>query len=159
VIADLSVNHVERQVLLCGYSVERVWMDYGIDLIVHTYNRRGEAENGRVLFQVKATDRIRRSKDSVSVLCRLETVDLRFWSGETMPVIVVHYDAMSDLARYVHVQRFLAGHPTLDLRGSARRVTVAIPSSEIFDQKTMKEIARVKNKIVATQLGESHDQP
>jgi hypothetical protein len=33
VIADLSVNHVERQALLCGFSVERIRVDYGIDLI------------------------------------------------------------------------------------------------------------------------------
>jgi hypothetical protein len=43
VIADLSVNFVERQVLLCGYTVERVWHDYGYDLFLFTYNARGEA--------------------------------------------------------------------------------------------------------------------
>ena len=36
VIADLSVNHVERQVLLAGYVVDRVSNDYGIDLEVTT---------------------------------------------------------------------------------------------------------------------------
>src|SRR5262249_34564309 len=42
VIADLSANHVERHALLCGFSVERIRLDYGIDLIIHTYNRSGE---------------------------------------------------------------------------------------------------------------------
>ena len=42
VIADLSANYVERCALLCGFSVERIRLDYGIDLIVHTYNRHGE---------------------------------------------------------------------------------------------------------------------
>jgi hypothetical protein len=37
VIADLSVNHVERFALLCGYSVQRIQPDYGVDLIVYTY--------------------------------------------------------------------------------------------------------------------------
>jgi hypothetical protein len=30
VIADLSVNHVERMVLRCGWTVERVRRDYGL---------------------------------------------------------------------------------------------------------------------------------
>ena len=29
VLADLSINHVERHVLLCGFSVDRVEHDYG----------------------------------------------------------------------------------------------------------------------------------
>ena len=29
VIADLAVNHVERQALLCGFTIERVVHDYG----------------------------------------------------------------------------------------------------------------------------------
>ena len=37
-IADLSANHVEKQALLCGFSVERVRHDYGIDLILFTYD-------------------------------------------------------------------------------------------------------------------------
>lgn len=34
VIADLSVNHVERQILRCWHSVERIEHDYGIDLLM-----------------------------------------------------------------------------------------------------------------------------
>ena len=33
VIADMSINHIERQASLCGYAVERWVHDYGIDLI------------------------------------------------------------------------------------------------------------------------------
>lgn len=58
VIADLSVNHVERQALLCGFSVERLVHDYGIDLELLTFNRRGEIEEGKILVQVKASDRL-----------------------------------------------------------------------------------------------------
>ncbi len=38
IIADLSVNHVERHVLLAGHVVERFTYDYGIDLEVITFN-------------------------------------------------------------------------------------------------------------------------
>jgi hypothetical protein len=41
IIADLAINHVERQVLLCGYSVERIEHDYGIDLVTfHLHSDR-----------------------------------------------------------------------------------------------------------------------
>src|SRR5688572_17417372 len=91
VIADLSVNHVERFALLCGFSVERMRLDYGIDLIVHTYNRSGEIENGRLLFQLKASDRAAYSTDGQFAQCRIETRDANYWLGESMPVILVQY--------------------------------------------------------------------
>lgn len=46
IIADLSANHVERYILRCGFSVERVQHDYGIDLVLFTYNSDGEIEPG-----------------------------------------------------------------------------------------------------------------
>jgi hypothetical protein len=56
VIADLSVNHVERCVLRCGWTVQRFSPDYGLDLLMTTFNQRGEIENGDVRIQIKATD-------------------------------------------------------------------------------------------------------
>ncbi len=56
VIADLSMNHVERQVLLCGFVVEQRLKDYGYDFVLYTYDQNGEAENGEIFIQIKATD-------------------------------------------------------------------------------------------------------
>ena len=47
VIADLSVNFLERQVLLCGFTTERMAHDYGVDLEIFTFNRVGEIEEPR----------------------------------------------------------------------------------------------------------------
>ena len=58
-IADLSVNYVERFVLLCGHTVEKFSSDYGYDLILCTYSDDGELENGNIYVQLKATDSIR----------------------------------------------------------------------------------------------------
>lgn len=63
VIADLSVNHVERQVLLAGHAIQRVQSDYGYDLLMFTYNEQGEVEPGMVFFQAKATDYLPRLSD------------------------------------------------------------------------------------------------
>ena len=51
VLADLSVNYVERQILLRGFAVNRMHTDYGIDLLMLTYTD-GVIESGHVLFQV-----------------------------------------------------------------------------------------------------------
>jgi hypothetical protein len=48
VLADLSINYVERQVLQCGFSIDRVQHDYGYDLTMATYNHAGEVEPGAV---------------------------------------------------------------------------------------------------------------
>lgn len=61
IIADLSVNHVERHILRCGWTAQRVSPDYGVDLVMATFNRRGEIENGDVRFQIKATDKVKRT--------------------------------------------------------------------------------------------------
>lgn len=34
IIADLSMNHVERLIFRCGYSAERIEHDYGTDLVI-----------------------------------------------------------------------------------------------------------------------------
>lgn len=72
VIADLSVNHVERFILRCGWTAERTQHDYGIDLFMETFTDNGEVENGRILLQLKATDSLRRSADSAVIPIRLE---------------------------------------------------------------------------------------
>ncbi len=43
-----------------GHSLEEIRHDYGIDLILFTYNSIGELEDGNLLLQVKATERTKR---------------------------------------------------------------------------------------------------
>jgi hypothetical protein len=46
VVADLSVNHVERIVIEAGHTVQRQEHDYGYDLSVITYDAEGYVEPG-----------------------------------------------------------------------------------------------------------------
>ena len=149
VIADLSANHVERFALLCGFSVERIRLDYGIDLIVHKYNRRGEIENGRILIQLKATDRIKVSTDGGYVHCRLETADIDYWIGEAMPVILVQYDAAHDRAYWLHVQEVFNNSPASVRARAGKWVTMCVPRTDVLNRQAMRKIAGRKNKIVA----------
>lgn len=54
VIADLGVHYVEGLVLRCGFIAERIVHDYGLDLYMTTFDRKGWAESGWVLFQSAA---------------------------------------------------------------------------------------------------------
>ena len=76
VIADLSVNFVERQALLCGYVVERIIHDYGIDLEMITFNKAGEMEAGKILLQLKATDGLKVHPGQASFPFPIDRADL-----------------------------------------------------------------------------------
>jgi hypothetical protein len=77
VIADLAVNHLERHILRCGHTAERVRYDYGYDLIVSTFNEQGEVEVGAIYYQVKATDSLPLLKDGKSITWSVSRRDLK----------------------------------------------------------------------------------
>jgi Domain of unknown function (DUF4365) len=103
VLADLSINYVERQILLRGFAVNRMVTDYGIDLLMLTYSNDGEVESGHVLFQVKATDGLQTLRDEAVIACRVEVADLKAWQDEWMPVILIVYDGHGDRAFWLYV--------------------------------------------------------
>jgi len=96
VLADLSINYVERQILLRGFAVNRMVTDYGIDLLMLTYSNDGEVESGQVLFQVKATDSLRTLGHEVTIACRVQVADLKAWQDEWLPVILIVFVGYGD---------------------------------------------------------------
>jgi len=147
VLADLSANYVEKQALLCGYTAERVRLDYGIDLVVQMFNKVGEVESSRLLFQLKATDRIRTTVRANAVSCRIERADLGHWLEEPFPVVLVLYDAKIDAGYWLYVQNHFANLPGFDLARCGKRLTLVIPRLNVLDRKAMKRLARVKNVV------------
>lgn len=127
VLAELSVNHLERQVLLAGFSVLRVHPDYGYDLMMATYNERGEPEPGSVYFQVKATDQLPLLKDGATISWCVSRRDLKLWLQELYPVVLVVYDGAQDKAYWLSVQDYFANRPTRELFASGDWVNVHIP--------------------------------
>jgi hypothetical protein len=156
VIADFSANHVERQCLLCGFSVERVRHDYGIDLILSTYNQDGEPENGNILLQLKVTDRLRRVGQGQSVAYRLERADLQSWLHEPLPVILAVYDAPADRAYWLYVQAYFERHGDFDLKKAGATVTVRIPAARVLDPDAIRTCARYRDRILAQTRGIIH---
>jgi hypothetical protein len=145
VIADLRVNHVERFVLRCGWTVERKQHDYGLDLSMETYNADGEVENGWVLFQLKATDSVRRSANGTVIPLRLEWRDLLFWLNDPAPVILVVYEAPQDRAYWLNVQEYFRGTPWVKRAGQATTVTVSVPAGNVLDEAAIRRFARFRD--------------
>jgi hypothetical protein len=146
VIADLSINHVERFVLRCGWTAERTRHDYGIDLFVETYNSEGEVENGRIVMQVKATDTLKRSADGRHIPIRLEWRDLLFWLNEPLPVILVFYDAQEDRAFWLYVKEYFRASRWKERAGRATTVTVRIPVVNVLDEAAVRLFAHWRDE-------------
>ena len=128
VIADLGVNHVERQILLAGYTAERIYYDYGLDLWVSTFGDTGEVENGQIGVQVKATDNVAFSLDRTTIALRVSVADLNYWMFEREMVVLALYDANGDVAYWLDVQ---AHAPDDD--GVGQTVTLHIPVGNRID--------------------------
>ena len=156
VVADLSVNHVERIILHCGHTAERFWHDYGFDLLLYTYDKHGEYENGDVRLQVKATDRLKRSAGGHAISCRIEGAHLRHWLREPMPVILIVYDANQDEAYWLYVQRHFEEHNRLRIGAAAVTMTVRIPVKNVLNEEAIRQFAGFRNSILIQARGVIH---
>jgi hypothetical protein len=145
VIADLSVNHVERSVLRCGWTVQRTTHDYGVDLLMETYTAAGEPENGRVLFQLKATDNLKVRAKQQAVAVRLEWRDVQAWRTELMPVIPVLYDAQEDRAYWLHVQPYFTGPRRRPRRRIQETTTVYLPCHQVVNEAAVRQFAELRD--------------
>jgi Domain of unknown function (DUF4365) len=148
VIADLGVNHVERQILLCGYSVERVVHDYGIDLLLFTYNAEGEVERGESRIQVKATEQVQRLATRQTLGFRLARADVQAWLAEAMPVFLVVYDAGTDRAYWLYIQAYFASLPRFNLFRAGASIRVQIPDSQVLNPQAIRLWTHYRDRIL-----------
>jgi hypothetical protein len=149
VIADLSVNHVERFVLRCGWTIQRTTHDYGVDLLMETYNAAGEPESGRVLFQLKATDKLTVRENGRTVAVRVDRRDILTWREEPMPLILILYDAREEQAYWLHAQPYFAGRRRR-LRGRPEAsTTVYLPCDQVVDEAAIRHFAELRDSVIA----------
>ena len=146
VIADLGVNHVERHVLRCGFTTQKIEHDYGIDLFLFTYDSNGESENGAIRLQVKATDRLKVLADHRTISFRLDLRDVRHWLGESLPVILNLYDAVKDKAYWLYIQQFFGERQKLSTtRG---KIAVSIPIRNVVDEAAIRRFAQFRDNLL-----------
>ncbi len=148
VIADLGVNYVERMALMVGFAVDRVQSDYGIDLYLYTYTATGEIENGHLLVQVKATDRILLSDRRTIAVC-IKRADLERWLGEILPVVLMIYDAQLDVAYWLDIWSYFRSGDVAKRRGGRGTLTLHVPVASRLDADALRSLASVKNAVLA----------
>jgi uncharacterized protein DUF4365 len=144
VLADLSVHHVEGIALRCGYTVQPVEPDYGLDLMLFTYTPRGEVENGFVWMQLKATDRLRWRRDRQALVVRVQRAHLLYWLREHYPVILIVYDGIREAAYWLHIQGSLGKGEVFRLRRTGTTITLHVPVDNIVNEAAMRRFAGLR---------------
>src|ERR1022692_4267900 len=91
VIADQSVHHVEGYILDEGHTVQRVYSDYGYDLVMYTFDEEGYAEPGAIWFQIKSSEELKLVGGAY--VFDVDIRDYNLWILDQMPVILILYDA------------------------------------------------------------------
>jgi hypothetical protein len=154
VAADLGYNFLERKVLERGHWLDAPRNDYGIDATMFHHNERGEVENGEVRFQLKATSKLKLSRDGTWISQRVETRDLRYWYFELFPVLIIVYEAQKDRAFWLHIQDYVDSHPALmesdadttTLRVSTRN-KLSLRAIDRFRKLSLECVTRSRNDI------------
>ena len=152
----MSVNHVERFVLRCGYTVERIVHDFGIDLALSTYSAGGEIENGQVYVQLKATDHLRLRGDQPTIAFSVRRADLELWLREPFPCILIVYDARADVAYWLYLQAYFGQLANFRLAEAGETVTVYLPRENVVDEAAIRRFARYRDDVLAQMRGVIH---
>jgi hypothetical protein len=158
VIADLSVNHVERHALLCGFVVQRSVHDYGIDLEMTTFSKQGEIDEGKVFMQLKASDRLQLRPHQDAFSFRVERSDLVLWLAQPLPVILIVYDARKEVAYWLYVQSYFRRQKGFSLFTAGKTVTVQVPTANIVNAAAIRRFARFRDRVLAQMREVVHEE-
>jgi len=143
VIADLSVNYIEKLVFKKRFIVECSVHDYGYDMAIETFNKFGEYENGQIKIQAKAQERIEilRSKQ---IALRCDVRDLKLWYTETDPVILILYDAKNEKAFWIYIQYYLRKQNIFPDQIKRKSLNIHIPLENILNEKAILRFRKFK---------------
>ena len=156
VIADLSENHLERMVLLCGHILRRPIRDYGVDVTMFHFDSRGLLENGEVRFQLKATDQVRSANDG-AIAIRIDRRDMNHWSSEPFPLILVVFDTKNETAFWLHVQEYAENNPRWKVT-TGKTLVLHVPRANSLSQSAIERFRNLSlENFKRLERLESHD--
>src|SRR5947209_676903 len=101
VIADQSINYVERVILEDNHVTQRPGSDYGYDLMLFTFDGQGYTEPGLVYLQFKAAESLH--VVGSAYVFDLDVRDYQLWVLEKMPVILILFDASRKRAYWLAI--------------------------------------------------------
>jgi hypothetical protein len=120
---------------------------------MYIYNEAGEIQNGWVVMQVKATDRVAFTASRDRVLFRVRRKDLDLWLAELYPVILILYDARTDMAYWLYVQASRELLADIE-RSRGETVTVRVPITNILNVEAMRRFALFSARVLGQVGGE-----
>ena len=127
VIADQSVNHVERFLIDKGHTAQRVERDYGYDLFLSTYDEQGYLEPGMTNLQLKAAETLKRIGSGYAF--DIDIRDYNLWT-RSAPVILILFDASRRRAYWLHVQAYFRRDSSRPPKQGAKTVWVRVPGRQ-----------------------------
>jgi len=148
IIADLVANHLERYVLKCGFTVEKIQHDYGLDMIMYTYQPTGEIQDGFVNIQLKASDKIKYDESDVCFSFPVELKHLSHWLDEPFPVFLIIYDTAKDKAYWVYIQNYFESMPAFSLKTVKKTYSIRVPMDQVIDQEAIRKFAEFKQSVL-----------
>jgi hypothetical protein len=144
VIADQSVNHIERFIIDEGHAAQRLEKDYGYDLFLITFDEAGYAEPGLVSLQFKAAETLP-TVDS-DYYFDLDIRDYNLWMVEEWPVVLLLFDASRRRAYRLHVQSYFDQETTRQPRKGAKTVRVRVPMRQTVNRRAIRQIRDLKQR-------------
>ncbi|HZY90747.1 MAG TPA: DUF4365 domain-containing protein [Gemmataceae bacterium] len=151
VIASQSYNYVEKFFIDKGHTIRRQTEDYGIDLVVVTFDEQGYAESGDIRLQVKASDSLKYSGDGTYIAFTIDAKHYESWTSEPMPVFLVLYDAQARKAFWLYVQEHFGADLSRKPKRGAKSVTVRVPVANELTEATV-DYARQRKELILRQM-------
>ena len=144
VIADQSVNHVERFIIDEGHTAQRMEKDYGYDLLLFTYDEQGYTEPGLVWLQLKAAEALQSVEDDY--VFDLDVHDYNLWMLEEFPVVLILFDASRKRAGWLDIHRYFDEDETRRPKKGAKTVRVRIPMRQVVNRRAIAKIRILKEE-------------
>jgi len=144
VIADQSVNHVERFILDAGHTAQRLTPDYGYDLVVFTYDESGYLEPGSLYVQIKAGETL--EAGGIDFVFDLDIRDYNLWMLEEMPVLLILFDASRRRANWLCVQNYFREDANRQPKKGVKSVRVRVPPRQVVSRKAVAKWRELKGQ-------------
>jgi Domain of unknown function (DUF4365) len=151
IIASQSQNYVEKFFIDQGHTVDRP-TDYGIDLLVNTFDEDGYPEAGDIRLQLKASDKFKYSKDGKTIVFQIEVKHYRYWMKQVMPVFLVLYDARKARAYWLYVQAYFASDETRKPKERAKSITIRVPIKNRLTRRTVEYMRGRKAALLGSEV-------
>jgi hypothetical protein len=152
VIADQSVNHVERFIIDEGHVAQRVEKDYGYDLLLFTFDEQGYAEPDLVRLQLKAAETLKAVRSRY--VFDLDIRDYNLWTEEKLPVMLILFDASRRRAYWLDVQRYFQEEPARRPKAGLKTVRVRIPRRQVVNRRAIARMRAIKGESELRLIGE-----